>query len=114
MIRDIHNLKSEISKVSEQIEALSPQVSDVDARWIKRKKQALSAEFEETVRTILKQSSIDALRQATKSIEVASTHTADIAKTQAATLYWIVAISILTGMTSSVVTLVVIMWFELV
>jgi len=74
LIRDINELNGAISDVSEKIDALAPQVDGIDTKWLASRKRALSAEFQESVREILRDETKSAYTKVEKDLSSGSQH----------------------------------------
>jgi len=107
LIRDINELNSAISDVSEKIDALAPQVDGIDAKWLASRKRALSAEFQESVREILRDETKSAYTKVEKDLSSGSQHlvlaSQQIEKGFLRMLLVAIFVGVLTGTLSTVV-----------
>lgn len=72
LIRDINELNNALSDVSAKIDALAPQVDEIDTKWLASRKRALSVEFQDLVREILRDEMKTANADVKKELSAAS------------------------------------------
>ena len=65
---DVKSLRSEVHRLAQKVETLSPAIEEVEDKWLKAKTHAISAAFKNDIREILKDEASESFSRATTSI----------------------------------------------
>lgn len=108
LIADIHQLRSELASIGEEIRELAPTITEVETKWFESKRQMLSTEFQQLVKQTLAEESRSALSEPNRMLAKASdsvcaaTTTIDKANTRLLVMACIVGV--VTGVCSAIIS----------